>query len=357
MAIKLAINGLGRIGGLILRVWIERLLLGKEVNVVAVVDLDNNAKNLAYRLKYDSTHGQLKAKIKTKKSSSDLEYDDILLIDGHEILCIAAPKDKKLEKLPWGKLGIDFVIDATGAFNTKEALSGHLQAGAKKVVLTVPPKSGEDIPLFVMGINPDDYDPEKDHIVSNASCTTNCLAPVAKVLNDRFKIKHGLMTTIHSYTNDQRILDMAHKDPRRSRAAALNMIPTSTGAAKAIGLVLPELKGKLDGLAIRVPTPNVSIVDLVVEVEIPTKKEVVNAAFKAAAENELMGILGFTEELLVSSDFNGCPLSSIVDAGLTYVINGTSIKVMSWYDNEWGYSNRVIELILHMIAKAQKLAV
>jgi glyceraldehyde 3-phosphate dehydrogenase len=356
MAIRVVINGLGRIGCLILRALIERGLLGKEFIVVAVVDLDNNAKNLAHRLKYDSTHGTLKPEISTKKSKPECKYDDVMVINGQEILCLTAPKDKKIETLPWGELEIDFVIESSGAFNEKEVLSGHLKAGAKKVVLTVPPKEGEDIPLFVMGLNQDKYQPDIHHIVSNSSCTTNCLGPVAKVLNENFLIKHGLMTTIHSYTNDQRILDQAHKDLRRARAGALNMIPTTTGAARAIGLVLPELKGKLDGLSIRVPTPNVSLVDLVVEVEVATNKSEVNAMLKKAAEGHLKGILGFTDEPLVSSDFNGCPLSSIVDSSITYVIDGTQIKVLAWYDNEWGYSNRVIELILYMVKVALNLA-
>lgn len=329
MSIKVGINGFGRIGRCALRVaW------GSDVEVVGINDLVDS-KTLAHLLKYDSIHGTWDKDVKT-------DGDD-LVVEGKKIK-VSAIRDPK--ELPWKELGVDVVIESTGLFRKRSLAQAHIDAGAKKVVISAPGDSSDAPDLtVVLGINDNELDPSKHHIVSNGSCTTNCLAPVSKVLHDNFTIKHGLMTTIHSYTNDQRILDLPHKDLRRARAAALSMIPTSTGAAKAIALVMPELKGKLNGLSIRVPTPNVSLVDLVVEVEKSTSAEEVNAALKKASEGKLKGILGFSEEPLVSTDFNGCPLSSIVDADNTYVVEGTMIKVLSWYDNEWGFSNRMVELI------------
>lgn len=329
MSIKVGINGFGRIGRCALRVaW------GSDVEVVGINDLVDS-KTLAHLLKYDSIHGTWDKDVKT-------DGDD-LVVEGKKIK-VSAIRDPK--ELPWKELGVDVAIESTGLFRKRSLAQAHIDAGAKKVVISAPGDSSDAPDLtVVLGINDNELDPAKHHIVSNGSCTTNCLAPVSKVLHDNFTIKHGLMTTIHSYTNDQRILDLPHKDLRRARAAALSMIPTSTGAAKAIALVMPELKGKLNGLSIRVPTPNVSLVDLVVEVEKSTSAEEVNAALKKASEGKLKGILGFSEEPLVSTDFNGCPLSSIVDADNTYVVEGTMVKVLSWYDNEWGFSNRMVELI------------
>jgi glyceraldehyde 3-phosphate dehydrogenase len=301
------------------------------VEFVAVNDLPTETKVLAHLLKYDSTFGILDAKIEPKENS--------LVVDGKELKVLAY---KDPAQIPWGQLGVDIVIESTGVFTDADKAKGHLAGGAKKVIISAP-ASKEDLTL-VLGVNDDKYDSEKHHIISNASCTTNCLAPVAKVLNDQFQIKHGQMTTVHSYTNDQRILDLVHKDLRRARSAAMSIIPSSTGAAKAIGLVLPELNGKLDGFAMRVPTPDVSVVDLVCEVEKETTTEAVNAALKRAAEGPMKGILGYCEEPLVSMDFKGNPLSSIVDAALTKVIDKTSVKVVAWYDNEWGYSNRCVDL-------------
>jgi glyceraldehyde 3-phosphate dehydrogenase len=257
--------------------------------------------------------------------------------------------EREPAKLPWGSLGVGVVVESTGRFTDAQKASAHLAGGAKKVIISAPAK-GEDITI-VMGVNEAKYDPAKHHIISNASCTTNCLAPFTKVLHEKFGIKHGMMTTVHSYTNDQQILDLPHRDMRRSRAAALSIIPTTTGAAKAVALVLPELKGKLNGFSLRVPTPNVSITDLVVEVEKPTSVEEVNAALKAASEGELKGILGYSEAPLVSKDYNGDPRSSIIDALSTMVVDGSLVKVISWYDNEWGYSNRVVDLVVFIAEK------
>ncbi|MFA6917413.1 MAG: type I glyceraldehyde-3-phosphate dehydrogenase [Candidatus Gracilibacteria bacterium] len=328
MKLKVAINGFGRIGREIFRVNLERNFF----DLVAINDL-TDAKTLAHLLKYDSNYGTLKNDISVK--------DGEITIDGKsvKILCERDP-----EKLPWKDLGVDLVIEATGFFTNKEGAGKHITAGAKKVIITAPAKDEIDFTV-VLGVNEKNYDPAKHNIISNASCTTNCLAPFAKVLNDNFGIEKGLMTTIHAYTNDQNILDLPHKDLRRARAAALSMIPTSTGAAKAIGLVLPELNGKLNGLAIRVPTPTVSIVDLVCTIKKQTTATEINAKFKEAAEGPMKGILGFSESPLVSIDFKGSPLSSIVDAESTQVIDGTLVKVMSWYDNEWGYSCRVVDLV------------
>jgi glyceraldehyde 3-phosphate dehydrogenase len=327
MGAKIGINGFGRIGRVIVR---AAQRMGADVDFVAVNDL-TDAKTLAHLLKYDSVHGLFPGEVEAK--------GDSLLVNGKEIKVLAI---KDPAQLPWKALGVEIIMECTGLFREKEKAAKHLEAGAKKVIISAPAK-GPDITI-VMGVNQKAYDPNKHHIISNASCTTNCLAPVAKVLLDNFGIKRGLMTTIHAYTNDQSILDLPHKDLRRARAAALSMIPTTTGAATAVALVLPQLKGKLDGLAIRVPTPNVSIVDLVVEVEKETSVDGVNAALKKASTGELKGILGYSEKPLVSVDFNGNELSSIVDALTTTVIEGRMVKVLAWYDNEMGYSARMVDV-------------
>ena len=333
MAIKVAINGFGRIG----RNFFRAAAASKTLDIVAVNDL-TDAATLAHLLKYDSVHGAFKGKVEAGK--------DEIIVDGKAIKVL---KSTDPAALPWKDLGVEIVIESTGRFTDQESAGKHLKAGAQKVIISAP---GKDVDLTVcMGVNEQDYDPAKHHVISNASCTTNCLAPVAKVLLENFGIVKGMMTTIHSYTNDQMILDLPHKDLRRARAAALSMIPTTTGAAKAVSLVLPSLKGKLDGIAVRVPTPNVSLVDLVVETEKATSVAEVNAALKKAAEGPLKGILEFCEEPLVSCDFNGCPASSTVDADSTNVIGGTLVKVMSWYDNEWGYSSRVLDLVNFIAAK------
>ncbi|HRY83599.1 MAG TPA: type I glyceraldehyde-3-phosphate dehydrogenase [Candidatus Cloacimonadota bacterium] len=328
---NVAINGFGRIGRLVLRAFITRY---PEINVVAINDL-TDAKTLAYLFKYDSVHKIFPGEIS--------HSEDSLIINGKSIRIFA---ERDPEALPWADLGVEIVIESTGLFTSKEKASKHLKAGAKKVVLTAPAKDAIDATI-VMGVNHNNLK-ASDLIVSNASCTTNCLAPVAKVLQDRFGIREGLMTTIHSYTNDQRILDLQHSDLRRARAAAMSMIPTSTGAAKAIGLVIPELVGKLDGVAIRVPTPDGSLVDLAVNVERPTTKEEVNAAMKEAAESYLKGYLMFSDEPIVSIDIVGNSYSSIFDSLVTYV-KGNLVKIFSWYDNEWGYSCRVTDLVNYMI--------
>ncbi|HEY3423319.1 MAG TPA: type I glyceraldehyde-3-phosphate dehydrogenase [Negativicutes bacterium] len=327
MATKVGINGFGRIGRNVLRAALNN----PAIDIVAVNDL-TDAKTLAHLLKYDSVHGTLAAEVKAD--------GDNLVVNGKVIKVLA---ERNPANLPWKAMGVEVVLESTGLFTDKEKAAAHIAAGAKKVIISAPAKN-EDITI-VMGVNQDKYDAAKHHVISNASCTTNCLAPFAKVLLEKFGIKHGLMTTVHAYTNDQNILDLPHKDLRRARAAALSIIPTTTGAAKAVALVLPELKGKLNGFAMRVPTPNVSVVDLVVNVEKATTVEEVNAALKAAAEGELKGIMAYCEEPLVSKDFNGDPHSSIVDALSTMVIEGTMVKVVSWYDNEWGYSSRVVDLI------------
>jgi len=327
---NVAINGFGRIGRLVLRVILNS---HPELNVVAINDL-TDAKTLAYLFKYDSVH---------KIYPADISYvDDFLVVNGKKIKIYA---EKDPEVLPWKDLGVEFVIESTGIFTSKEKASKHLKAGAKKVILTAPAKDEVDATI-VMGVNHTSLKPEHA-IVSNASCTTNCLAPVAKVLQDKFGIVNGLMTTIHSYTNDQRILDLPHSDLRRARAAAMSMIPTSTGAAKAIGLVIPELKGKLDGVAIRVPTPDGSLVDLCVNVEKETTKEEVNAAMKEAADTYLEGYLMFSTDPIVSIDIVGNHYSSIFDSLTTYV-KGKLVKIFSWYDNEFGYSSRVVDLLEYM---------
>lgn len=333
MTLKLAINGFGRIGRVVFR---EALQQG-EVEVVAINDL-TDAAMLAHLLKYDSVHGVFDADV-----SSEGEF---LVVDGKKVR-VYAEKDPSV--LPWKDLEIDIVIESTGIFRDVESAGKHLEAGAKKVIVSSPGKSG--MSTFVMGVNHETYNADTDHVVSNASCTTNSLAPVAKVLHEQFGIKRGMMTTIHSYTNDQRILDLPHEDYRRARAAAESMIPTSTGAAAAVSLVLPELKGKLDGMAVRVPTPNVSLVDLVVELEKDVTTEEVNAALKSASENELNGYLEYNELPLVSRDYNGYSASSTVDGLSTMVLEKNMVKVLSWYDNETGYSSRCIDLALHMYSK------
>lgn len=326
MALRIAINGFGRIGRMVLRAASN----DKNIEFVAINDL-TDATTLAHLFKYDSVHGTFPGTVEAK--------DNQLIINGKAIKIYAV---KNPAELPWKEDNIDVVLESTGIFTSKEKAEMHIQAGAKKVVISAP-ATNEDITI-VMGVNDHLYDPQKHVIISNASCTTNCLAPVAKVLHDTFGIVNGLVTTVHSYTNDQNILDLPHKDLRRARAAAMSMIPTTTGAAKAVSLVLPELKGKLDGMAIRVPTPNVSVVDLVVTLAKKADAASVNAALKTASEGPLKGILGFEEAPLVSIDFNGNPLSSIVDAACTKVIGDTMVKVLSWYDNECGFSNRVVDL-------------
>lgn len=327
MSLRVAINGFGRIGRSVLRAAIRE----KGIEIVAINDL-TDAKTLAHLLKYDSVHGAFPGKVEAG--------DGEIIVNGKAIKILAV---KNPEELPWKKDKIDVVLESTGIFTSREKAELHLKAGARKVIISAP-ATNEDITI-VMGVNSHLYDPKKHNIISNASCTTNCLAPVAKVLHETFGIEKGLVTTVHSYTNDQQILDLPHKDLRRARAAAMSMIPTSTGAAKAVSLVLPELKGKLDGMAIRVPTPNVSVVDLVVTLSKKTDAEKVNAALKKASKGSLKGILGFCDEPLVSIDFNGNPLSSIVDAGCTKVLDGNMVKVLSWYDNETGFSYRVVDLI------------
>lgn len=327
MAVKVGINGFGRIG----RVVFRAALKNPNVEVVAVNDL-TDANMLAHLLKYDSVHGTLDAEVSVD--------GDSIVVDGKRIKVIA---ERDPAQLGWGDLGVEVVVESTGRFTKRADAAKHLEAGAKKVIISAP-ASEEDITI-VMGVNDDKYDAANHHVISNASCTTNCLAPFAKVLNDKFGIKRGMMTTVHSYTNDQQILDLPHKDYRRARAAAENIIPTTTGAAKAVSLVLPELKGKLNGGAMRVPTPNVSLVDLVVELDKDVTVEEINGAFKQAAEGDLKGILGYSEEPLVSGDYNGCPNSSTIDALSTMVMEGNMAKVISWYDNESGYSHRVVDLV------------
>ena len=313
-------------------------LLNPRVEIVAMNDL-GDPKQTAHLLKYDSAYGTLPMEVEGR--------EDALVVDGKEYKLV---QERDPEKLPWKELEIDLVIECTGVFRTKEGASKHLKAGAKKVIISAPAKDEID-GTFVYGVNHEDYNPEKDVIVSNASCTTNCLAPVAKVLQDKFGIKRGLMTTVHSYTGDQRLLDNDHKDFRRGRSAAENIIPTSTGAARAISLVIPELEGKLDGMAIRVPTPVVSLVDLSLELENPATAEEINAAMKTAAEGPMKGVLGYTDLPLVSTDFKGDSHSSIFDAQTTKVMDGNFAKVLSWYDNEWGYSERCIDLAAYMASK------
>lgn len=329
MTIKVGINGFGRIGRNVFRAGLK----DQEIDFIAVNDI-TDAKTLAHLLKYDSVHGKL--------SGVKLEDEDILV--GERRLKVLSERDPA--NLPWKDLGVEVVIESTGIFRDRERASKHLTAGAKKVVISAPAK-GEDITI-VMGVNEDKYIAKEHHIISNASCTTNCLAPVAKVLNDVFGIEKGVMTTIHSYTADQNLMDLPHKDLRRARAAALSMIPTTTGAAEATSLVIPELKGKLTGMAFRVPTPNVSVVDLVVLLRKKTSPEEINQAFKEASQKSLKGILDYTEEPLVSKDFNGNAYSSIVDGLSTLVIDGDLAKIIAWYDNEWAYSCRILDLVKYI---------
>ena len=330
MSIRVAINGFGRIGRLVFRVVHGR----SDVAVVAVNDLAD-AETMAHLLKYDSTHGKFPGTV-------EVRGEDALVVDGHEITVLT---EKDPSKLPWGKMNVDFVVESTGVFRLKEQCMMHIDgSGAKKVLLSVPAKDDVDATI-VLGVNDGDLKPEHK-VISNASCTTNCLAPIVKVLNDAFGVVRGLMTTCHAYTNDQNVLDFMHKDMRRARTAATNIIPTTTGAAVAVGRVIPELNGKLDGLALRVPVQDGSITDLTVELKKPVNKDAVNAAFKAAADGNLKGILEYTEDPIVSSDVIGNPHSCVFDAGATVAKNDTLIKVLGWYDNEWGYSNRMVDLML-----------
>jgi len=333
MAIKVGINGFGRIGRAVIRTWLG----DADFDLVAVNDL-TDTKTLAHLLKYDSVMGNLPNDITADENSITVDGDSFRVFS-----------ERDPAKIPWEDVGAEIVIESTGIFTKAEDASKHMRGSVKKVIISAPAK-GEDITI-VLGVNENAYDADNHHIISNASCTTNCLAPVAKVIHEKFGIKNALMNTIHSYTNDQQLLDLPHKDLRRARAAALSMIPTSTGAAKAIALVIPDLKGKFDGISVRVPTPNVSLVDVVMNVERETTTEEVNRVLKEAANGELKGILAFSEEPLVSIDFKGNPNSSIVDADNTKVIDGTCIKILSWYDNEWGYSCRVRDLVKFVAGK------
>ena len=334
MATRVGINGFGRIGRQSLKALIER---APDVEVVAVNDLVDTQMN-ALLFKHDSTYGAY---------PGDVSHTaDAIIVDGREIKVL---KEKDPAALPWGDLGVDIVVESTGIFTTAEKARAHIDAGAKKVIISAPAK-GEDITI-VLGVNDEKYDPATHHIISNASCTTNCLAPAAKVVHDLLGIQRGLMNTIHSYTNDQRILDVAHKDPRRARSAGQNIIPTTTGAAKALALVIPDLKGRFDGFSLRVPTPTVSVVDFTAEVGRETSVEELNEAFRAAEAGPMKGILGVSDEPLVSTDFKGDERSSIVDSESTMVIGGTMVKVIAWYDNEWGYSCRVADLVAHVAAR------
>ncbi|MBW4671966.1 MAG: type I glyceraldehyde-3-phosphate dehydrogenase [Cyanomargarita calcarea GSE-NOS-MK-12-04C] len=327
--IRVAINGFGRIGRNFMRCWVGRE--NSKIELVAINDTSDPRTN-AHLLRYDTMLGKLKG--------VDITADDnSIVVNGKTVKCVS---DRNPENLPWKDWGIDLIIEATGVFTSKEGAMRHVNAGAKKVLITAPGKNEDG--TFVMGVNHHDYDHNQHHIISNASCTTNCLAPIAKVLHEKFNIIKGTMTTTHSYTGDQRLLDASHRDLRRARAAAMNIVPTSTGAAKAVALVLPDLKGKLNGVALRVPTPNVSMVDFIVQVQKQTFTEEVNAALKEASEGQLKGILDYSDLLLVSSDYQGTDASSIIDANLTMVMGGDMVKVMAWYDNEWGYSQRVLDL-------------
>ncbi len=347
MAVKVAINGFGRIGRLVFRALIEQGMVGKDIEVVAVGDIVP-ADNLAYLLKYDSIQGRFKGEVGSKKSAADKADDDILVVNGKDIKVVSA---KSPAELPWKALGVELVIESTGLFTEVEKAQGHITAGAKKVIITAPAKG--DCLTVVMGVNDGKYDPAKHHIISNASCTTNCLAPVVHVLlKEGFGVDEGLMTTIHSYTATQKTVDgPSKKDWKGGRTAAQNLIPSTTGAAKAVGLVIPEVKGKLTGMSFRVPTPTVSVVDLTVKTVKETSYAEISAAMKKASETYLKGILGYTEDEVVSSDFIHCDLSSIFDAGSGIELNKKFFKLVSWYDNEWGYSCRVGDLIRLMIKK------
>lgn len=348
MSIKVGINGFGRIGRLAFNALVDRGLLGKEIDVVAVVDVSTDARYFAYQLKYDSVHGKFKGQLSTEKSRNDLEDDDVLVVNGHKIRCIAATKEPS--QLPWKTLGVEYVMEATGLFTSSDKAKGHLDAGAKKVVITAPGKG--DVKTFVMGVNDHEYDPKVHHILSNASCTTNCLAPVLHVLiKEGIGLETGLMTTIHSYTATQKTVDgPSKKDWRGGRAAAINIIPSTTGAAKAAGEVIPAVKGKLTGMSFRVPTANVSVVDLTFRASRDTSIEEIDGLMKKASETYLKGILGYTKDEVVSTDFIHDERSSIYDALATLENNLKGekrfFKIVSWYDNEWGYSNRVIDFLL-----------
>lgn len=351
MAVKVGINGFGRIGRLVFNALADKGLLGKEIDVVAVVDVSTDAEYFAYQLKYDSVHGKFKGEVSSEKSDASLENDDILVVNGHKIKCVMAQKEPS--QLPWKALGVDYVIEATGLFTDSAKAKGHLDAGAKKVIISAPGKG--DVKTIVMGVNDNEYDAKKHDIISNASCTTNCLAPVVYViLKEGLGIETGLMTTIHSYTATQKTVDgPSKKDWRGGRAAAINIIPSSTGAAKAVGEVLPVTKGKLTGMSFRVPTPNVSVVDLTFRTEKDSSIEEIDALMKKASETYLKGILGYVNEEVVSTDFIHDERSSIYDSKATLQNNLKGekrfFKVVSWYDNEWGYSNRVVDLLLKVI--------
>jgi len=331
--VKVGINGFGRIGRNVFRAALNN----PEVEIVAINDLTNVA-TLAHMLKYDTTHGRINATVEAGEGE--------LRVNGRSIKVFA---ERDPGALAWSDYGVEIVVESTGIFTAKEKAEAHLKGSVKKVIISAP-ATNEDITI-VLGVNEEKYDPASHHVISNASCTTNCLAPFAKVLNDKFGIVKGMMTTVHSYTNDQNVLDLPHKDLRRARAAAENIIPSTTGAAKAVSLVLPELKGKLNGMAMRVPTPNVSVTDLVAELKVNVTVEEVNAALKQASEGALKGILNYSDEPLVSSDYNGDPASSTIDALSTMVVGDNMVKVVSWYDNEWGYSNRVVDLIGYISSK------
>src|SRR6267378_3795408 len=347
MAVKVAINGFGRIGRLVFRAMVEQGLVGKDIQVVAVGDIVP-ADNLAYLLKYDSTQGKFNGTVSSKKSAADKLEDDVLVVNGKEIKVVSA---KSPAELPWKALGVDLVIESTGLFTDVEKAQGHITAGAKKVIISAPAKG--DCLTVVMGVNDDKYDPAKHHIVSNASCTTNCLAPVVHVLlKEGFGVAEGLMTTIHSYTATQKTVDgPSKKDWKGGRSAAINIIPSTTGAARAVGLVLPEVKGKLTGMSFRIPTPTVSVVDLTVKTSKDTSYKEISAAMKKASETYLKGLLDYTEDEVVSTDFIHCPASSIFDQGSGIELNNRFFKLVSWYDNEWGYSCRVADLLKFMIKK------
>lgn len=348
MAVKVGINGFGRIGRLVFNALADKGLLGKEIDVVAVVDVSTDAEYFAYQLKYDSVQGKFKGEVSSEKSDASLEADDILVVNGNKIKCVMAQREPS--QLPWKELGVDYVIESTGLFTSSDKAQGHLDAGAKKVIISAPGKG--DVKTIVMGVNDEEYDAEKHNIISNASCTTNCLAPVVHVLlKEGIGIETGLMTTIHSYTATQKTVDgPSKKDWRGGRAAAINIIPSSTGAAKAVGEVLPVTKGKLTGMSFRVPTPTVSVVDLTFRAEKDTSIEEIDALMKQASETYLNGILGYCNEEVVSTDFIHDVRSSIYDSNATLQNNLKGekrfFKIVSWYDNEWGYSNRVIDLLL-----------
>lgn len=353
MAIKVGINGFGRIGRLVFKALCDQGLLGKEIDVVAVTDITTDADYFAYQLKYDSTQGKFDHEVSSKKSSADAETDDIIVVDGHEVKCVMAQRNPA--DLPWGELGVDYVIESTGLFTNKDAAAAHITAGAKKVIISAPAKGGAR--MFVMGVNHEEYNSKEDDVISNASCTTNCLAPVVHVImKEGVGIETGLMTTVHSYTATQKVVDgPSKKDWRGGRAAAINIIPSTTGAAKAVGEVLPATKGKLTGMSFRVPTPTVSVVDLTFRSEKETSIEEIDKLMKKASESYLKGILGYCEDEVVSTDFIHCSLSSIYDSKATLQNNLPGekrfFKVVSWYDNEWGYSNRVVDLLKYVAKK------